>query len=463
MWSRLKGRLEAGAVTAFVAAGLALAPAGARAQFAGEGHMPTLAPLVRRVAPAVVNISIEGHRAVASNPMLSDPFFRQFFGTPDNAPQTEQRFEAAGSGVIIDAAKGYVLTNAHVVDQADQITVILADSREFKAKLIGTDPESDIAVLQIKPDHLTELPLGDSDQLQVGDYVVAVGNPFGLGQSVTEGIVSAVQRSGLGIEGYEDFIQTDAPINPGNSGGALVDLNGRLVGINTAIVGPSGGSVGIGFAIPVDMARSVMDQLIKTGEVKHGHLGVYVQDLTPDLAAAVHAQPEHGVLVARVEDGSPAAKAGLKSGDLIVSVNGQEVHNSADLRNKIGLRGPDEQVTLDVLRDQKPLTITTKLSAAAAEGVVPGDRIDSRLAGVEFGPVTPDVAQGGSTSGVLVTQVESGSPVFRDGLRKGDIITAVNGQDVTSVDDFQQAVKAVSGTLLFQVARGDAALFVAVK
>jgi len=199
MWSRLKGRLEAGAVTAFVAAGLALAPAGARAQFAGEGHMPTLAPLVRRVAPAVVNISIEGHRAVASNPMLSDPFFRQFFGTPDNAPQTEQRFEAAGSGVIIDAAKGYVLTNAHVVDQADQITVILADSREFKAKLIGTDPESDIAVLQIKPDHLTELPLGDSDQLQVGDYVVAVGNPFGLGGTVTAGNASQISDGAAAV------------------------------------------------------------------------------------------------------------------------------------------------------------------------------------------------------------------------------------------------------------------------
>jgi Do/DeqQ family serine protease len=460
MWSGIRGRLEAGAVLALAAAGLALMPMTARAQFAGEGRVPTLAPLVRRVAPAVVNISIEGHRAVANNPMLSDPFFRQFFGTPDNAPQTEQSFEAAGSGVIIDAAKGYVLTNAHVVAQADQITVTLADSREFKAKLIGTDPESDVAVLQIKPDKLTELPLGDSDALQVGDYVVAVGNPFGLGQTVTEGIVSALQRSGLGIEGYEDFIQTDAPINPGNSGGALVDLNGRLVGINTAIVGPSGGSVGIGFAIPVNMARSVMDQLIKTGEVKHGHLGVYVQDLTPDLASAVHVQPDHGVLVARVEDGSPAAKAGLKAGDVIQSVDGQDVHNSSDLRNKIGLRDPNDRVTLGVLRDQKTLTITTTLSAAAAEGPVPGDQIDSRLAGAAFGAVPQ---QGSSAAGVLVTQVDNGSSVFRDGLRKGDIITAVNGQEVTSVDEFEQVVKEVSGTLLFQVARGNAALFVAVK
>lgn len=304
---------------------------------------PSLAPLVRTVTPAVVNISVVSTMRVEENPLYRDPFFRRFFNVPD---QPQQQRQAAGSGVIVDARRGYVMTNNHVVARADKIAVTLKDGRTLNAKLIGTDPGTDIAIVQIPAENLTALPFGDSGQLEVGDYVVAIGNPFGLGQTVTSGIVSALGRSGLRIEGYEDFIQTDASINPGNSGGALVDLRGRLIGINTAIIAPSGGNVGIGFAVPINMARAVFDQLVEYGKVQRGRVGVQVQDVTPDIASAIGMNQPTGALIARVEPNSPAARGGLRQGDVVLKVNGDAVRNSADLRNRIGLVRVGETVDL---------------------------------------------------------------------------------------------------------------------
>jgi Do/DeqQ family serine protease len=265
---------------------------------------------------------------------MMDPFFRRFFNIPEQPIEPRR---SAGSGVIVDAEKGYVLTNHHVIDEADSVTVTLKDRRSFKAKVIGSDAGTDIALLQIEPERLTALTLGDSDSLAVGDFVVAIGNPFGLGQTVTSGIVSALGRSGLNIEGYEDFIQTDASINPGNSGGALVNSKGELIGINTAIIGPAGGNVGIGFAVPSNMARAVMDQLIDYGEVRRGRLGVSVQNLTPALAEALDVRSPRGAVVTQVESGSPAAQAGLRPGDVIVEINRQPIDDATDLRNLVGM------------------------------------------------------------------------------------------------------------------------------
>jgi Do/DeqQ family serine protease len=312
---------------------------------AGGGAVPTLAPMLRAITPGVVNIAVKG-RVREQNPLLADPFFRRFFNIPPDQRMQERETQATGSGVIVDAAQGYVLTNAHVVEHATDIEVTTKDNRRFHAKLIGRDADTDVAVLRIPAQGLTAVPLGDSDQLQVGDYVVAIGNPFGLGQTVTSGIVSALGRSGLGIEGYEDFIQTDASINPGNSGGALVDLRGRLIGINTAILAPGGGNIGIGFAVPINMARAVMDQLIRYGEVKRGRIGVAIQDLTPDLAQALNTRQTGGAVIARIEPGSPAERAGLKSGDLIVAVNGVKVHSGTQLHNMIGLSRIGDEVRL---------------------------------------------------------------------------------------------------------------------
>ncbi len=333
-------------VLALAIAAPAIAPALAQNQtpVLDAQPAPSLAPLVRTVTPAVVNISVVSTMRVEENPLYRDPFFRRFFNVPDQ-PQAQQR-QAAGSGVIVDARRGYVMTNNHVVARAERIAVTLKDGRTLNAKLIGTDPGTDIAVLQIPAENLTALPLGDSSQLEVGDYVVAIGNPFGLGQTVTSGIVSALGRSGLRIEGYEDFIQTDASINPGNSGGALVDLRGRLVGINTAIIAPSGGNVGIGFAVPINMARAVFDQLVEYGRVQRGRVGVQVQDVTSDIAAAIGMSQPTGALIARVEPNSPAARGGLRQGDVVLKVNGDPVRNSADLRNRIGLVRVGETVDL---------------------------------------------------------------------------------------------------------------------
>src|ERR1700726_2324577 len=328
--------------------------------FAGP-QAPSLAPLLREVTPAVVNISVRG-RVKEDNPLYQDPVFRQFFDVPK---QLERQVQATGSGGIVDAERGYVLTNNHVVEHASSIQIATKDGQRFNAKVVGRDPPTDVAVIQIQNGSgLKALPLGDSDKLDVGDFVVAIGNPFGLGQTVTSGIISALGRSGLGIEGYEDFIQTDASINPGNSGGPLVDLQGRIVGINTAIVAPSGGNVGIGFAVPIGMARQVMDQLIAYGEIKRGRIGVAIQDLTPDIAQALGTKRTQGAVIARVEPGSSAERAGLRTNDLVVAVNGAPMRSGTELRNRVGLSRIGDEVELTVERGRAERNVTVRVEKA---------------------------------------------------------------------------------------------------
>ncbi|CBS87963.1 Do family serine endopeptidase [Azospirillum lipoferum] len=341
--------------------GLGTSPAAAALPLGAVGGGGTIAPMLEQVTPAVVNISVLSQAPQAENPLLRDPFFRRFFNLPDQMPQGRPQV-SAGSGVIVDAANGYVVTNSHVVENAQEIAVTLKDRRRLRAKLIGRDAATDIALLQIKAESLTALPLGDSDRAKVGDFVVAIGNPFGLGQTVTSGIVSALGRSGLKIEGYEDFIQTDASINPGNSGGALVNFQGELIGINTAIIGPAGGSVGIGFAVPVTIVRSVMEQLREYGEVRRGRLGVAIQDLTPDLAESLNLKGDEGALIAKIERGSPADSGGLRSGDVVVAVDGRAIRSATDFRNRIGLLRVGTPVQLTVVRNggQKSVTVRTQ-------------------------------------------------------------------------------------------------------
>ncbi len=347
-----------GSVALPVAAGLPL-------QIGGQSQdVPTLAPLLKGVTPGVVNIAVRGRISLEQNPLFRDPFFRRFFNLPEQSPQRE--FQAAGSGVIVDAARGYILTNNHVIANAEQIVVGLRDGRRLRAELVGADPEADIAVIKVKSNNLGAVPLGDSDNIEVGDFVIAIGNPFGLGQTVTSGIVSALGRSGLGIEGYEDFIQTDASINPGNSGGALVNLRGELVGINTAILGPSGGNIGIGFAIPINMAREIMEQIVRYGEVRRGQLGVTVQDLTPDLAKGLKTDARNGAVIAQVMPRSAAATAGLRRGDVIVAINSVPVRNASHLRNKIGLVRVGQKVELRIVRTGKARTVIVKVEPRQA-------------------------------------------------------------------------------------------------
>jgi Do/DeqQ family serine protease len=329
------------------------------------GDMPTLAPVVDKVVQGVVNIAVSGSVEV-QNPLMQDPFFRQFFHIPNQA--LRRQVQAAGSGVIVDAEKGYILTNNHVVavGQDQTIEVTLKDKRHFHAQLIGRDPETDVAVLKIDADNLTAVAFGDSDRLRVGDYALAIGNPFGLGQTVTSGIISALGRTGLGIEGYEDFIQTDAPINPGNSGGALVDLRGELIGVNTAILGPGGGNVGIGFAVPANVARQIMLDLVKHGKINRGQIGIRPQDLTPDIASSLGIESGDGVLVVQVAENSPAARAGIQPGDLLVAIDNEPVQTVTDLRKRIDLAHIGDTVTLSLVRDGEKMTRKVTLDAAGS-------------------------------------------------------------------------------------------------
>ena len=342
---------------------------------AGGKVVASLAPMLRAITPGVVNIAVHS-RVREENPLLRDPFFRRFFNLPQHQHPTERETQATGSGVVVDAARGYVLTNAHVVENATTIDVTTKDNRRFRAQLIGRDADTDVAVLRIQASALTAVPIGDSDRLEVGDFVLAIGNPFGLGQTVTSGIVSALGRSGLGIEGYEDFIQTDASINPGNSGGPLVNLEGQLIGINTAILAPGGGNIGIGFAVPVNMARRVMDQLIRYGEVKRGRIGIAIQDLTPDLAKAMHTTHTTGAVIARVDPGSPAQRAGLRTGDLVVAVDRVPVNSGTQLRNMIGLSRIGKEVALTVDREgsERLVAVRIEQATAAAAGQRPRQR-----------------------------------------------------------------------------------------
>lgn len=423
---------------------------------------PSLAPMLKDVMPAVVNVVVdtktEGHN---QNPLLQNPFFRRFFDMPHE--HNEPRYgKAIGSGVIIDAAKGLIVTNNHVVENAQKITVRLRDDRKFKATLIGRDPASDLAVIQIKADNLTELPIANSADLRVGDFVVAIGNPFGLTQTVTSGIVSGLGRHGLG-DRFENFIQTDASINPGNSGGALVNLDGELVGINTAILSRSGGNIGIGFAIPSNLVMKVYHQIMKYGEVKRGRLGVIGQNLTNDLAKAFGLKITQGVVVAQVVDDSPAAKAGLQARDVITAIDGKQIKNFSDLARAVGLRTPGTKVKISLIRDGNEMTIPVTLgSAAEATNQPTAENINEALIGATFGAIPADSPLAGKVKGVAILDVRPGSPAARAGLRPGDIITSVNQQAVTSLDEFYGLVKA-NGQLLLHIRRGRGALFLLIK
>jgi len=403
--------------------------------------IPTIAPLIAKVDDAVVNIAVVSERPAQISPLFRDPFFRRFLPPLQELPP--QRQMAAGSGVIVDAAKGYVLTNNHVVENGTEIRVTLRDNRSFEAELVGRDPATDIAVLKIEPDRLTDIEIGDSDKLLVGDLVVAIGNPFGLGQTVTSGIISALGRSGINPQGYEDFIQTDASINPGNSGGALITLDGKLVGINTAIISPNGGgNVGVGFAVPVNMAVKVMEQLIDYGEVRRGRLGVMIQDLTPDLAEALGIDAKSGAVIASVEPGTPAEEAGLKAGDVIVAVDGRKVDDSADLRQNIGLRRPGDRVDITYLREGKKRHVKVKLAEADGRRISPRRHAyDDPLAGVHLAPLDRGHPAWGEVEGVVVVDVAPGSPAARAGLQRDDVITAVNRKPVRSVRDIDRALR----------------------
>ena len=427
-----------------------------------NGGRPTLSPLLKEVTPAVVNISVAGKSRMPNNPMLNDPFFRRFFGIPEQGPSVPRQSQSVGSGVIVDARRGYVLTNHHVIADAEEITVTLQDRRRFEAELVGSDEGTDIALLEIDADQLTALELGDSTTLAVGDFVVAIGNPFGLGQTVTSGIISALGRSGLNIEGYEDFIQTDASINPGNSGGALVDLDGRLIGINTAIIAPSGGNVGIGFAVPAHMVDSVMEQLLEYGEVRRGRLGIIIQDVTPDLANALDLDTVEGAVVTQVEPDSAAEEAGIRAGDVIIEVEGQPVAGSAALRNLIGLMRVGEEVDITLLRDGRRRTVESAIGKAQA-ATLEGGKTVPKLSGAEFRNLDSTHPRFGDVQGVLVAQVDQGSPAWRNGLRSGDVILGVNRREVATVEALSEALEAAGPTVALNLLRGNTRLFLVIQ
>jgi serine protease DegQ len=466
---RIAPAFAVGLALAF-AAPLATTPAFADATPILQNAMPSLAPILEKVTPAVVNVSVKTKvkEQVADNSQIPQEF-RRFFQGPGADGDDEQQPQARprprergsmGSGVIIDAKKGYIVTNHHVVDGGTEITVTLKDRREFTAKLVGSDEGTDVAVLQIEADNLTQLPVGDSGALRVGDYVLAVGNPFGLGQTVTSGIVSALGRSSLNIEGYEDFIQTDASINPGNSGGALVNLKGELVGINTAIIGPSGGNVGIGFAVPTSMSSSIMAQLVKYGEVKRGRLGVQIQDMTPELAKNLGVDHVMGAVIGKIEKDSPADKAGLKTGDVVVAVNDKPLIGSADLRNRIGLMtlGTDAQLT--VLRNgaKKNVKVTVgKLEREVTMAAAVTER--PTLEGATFSTVTLTDSKG---KGVRITDVARNSPAWQIGLRTNDNIISVNRKPVKTIEELNEALKGSKRQAALFIKRGEEDLLVVV-
>jgi len=423
----------------------------------GEG-LPSLAPLVEQTSPAVVNIRTKATVSAPRNPLMDDPFFRRFFGVPEGQ-SPEREVSAAGSGVIVNASEGYILTNHHVIAEADEIKVFLNDDRALDAVVVGSDPGTDIAVIQIQdPKDLTEMQLGDSDKMRVGDFVVAIGNPFGLEHTVTSGIVSALGRRGIQRDGYEDFIQTDASINPGNSGGALINLKGELIGINSAIYSQSGGNIGIGFAIPVRIAESIMSQILEFGEVRRGLLGVSIRDFSAETAEALGMDTTNfqGALVEEVFPDSAAEKAGIEVGDVIVNVDGHKVTGAGDLRTAIGLKRSGEVVNVTVMRDNKTKSIKATLGEMDSEPEMAAEDIHPGLAGAEFSTYDGS-SQPYKGKGVLIETVASGSPAEFRGLLANDVITLVNQQPVTSVRELRELAKNQS-LLVLKIQRGDRTL-----
>ncbi|AWQ59360.1 serine endoprotease DegQ [Enterobacter hormaechei] len=424
-------------------------------QVPGQEAIPSLAPMLEKVLPAVVSVQVEG---TARQSQRIPEELKKYFG--EDAPdQQAQPFEGLGSGVIIDAAKGYILTNNHVISQADKISVQLNDGREFDAKLIGGDDQSDIALLQVQnPSNLTQIAIADSDKLRVGDFAVAVGNPFGLGQTATSGIVSALGRSGLNLEGLENFIQTDASINRGNSGGALLNLNGELIGINTAILAPGGGSIGIGFAIPSNMAKTLSQQLIQFGEVKRGLLGIKGMEMSADIAKAFKLNVQRGAFVSEVLPNSGSAKAGVKSGDVIVSLNDKPLSSFAELRSRIATTEPGAKVKLGLIREGKPLTVEVTLdkstsSSASAEQISPALQ----------GATLSDGQLKNGTKGISVTTVEKSSPAAQAGLHQDDVIVGVNRTRVQSIAEMRKVLESKPAVIALQIIRGNDTLYILLR
>ena len=433
----------------------------ARLPLAVDGEpLPTLAPMIEKVSPSVVNIATTS-TVIQRSPLFNDPFFRRFFDVPQQQQPRERKRTGLGSGVVIDAEEGHIITNNHVIESADNIVVTLSDGRKLDAVVIGRDEGADIAVIQVEADNLTEIKIADSEELRVGDFVVAIGNPFGLAQTVTSGIISALGRSRLGIESYEDFIQTDASINPGNSGGALVNLRGELVGINTAIVGPSGGSVGIGFAIPANMAQQITAQLIEHGEVKRGRLGFTAQDLTPELAEAFEIDQSKGVVVASVQADSAAEKAGMKTGDVILAINDEPVEDSADVRNTIGLLRVGTKIELDIVRNGKNMQLSALITERESKTISSSD-ISKQLAGAQLTLTEVDNRNGSANRVMIISGLEPGSPAAQAGLRNEDIIHSINKQPVEDFDQLKQAMSDPRG-LLLNIQRGKRGLFLVIR
>jgi serine protease DegQ len=456
MFVRLARRLAAFSFALLAATPLA-SHAGLPPSVNGQ-PLPSLAPMLEKVTPAVVNISTKT-RVQVRDPFFDDPVFRQFFGL-SGSPR-ERVEQSLGSGVIVDAAKGYVLTNNHVVGGADDITVTLQDGRDFKGKLVGTDPETDVAVVQIQATGLQALPMADSSQLRVGDFVVAVGDPFGLGQTVTSGIVSALGRTGLGGTGYQNFIQTDASINPGNSGGALVNLRGELVGINTMIFSPSGGNVGIGFAIPTNLSGEVMQQLIAHGKVNRGSLGLETQDITPRIAKVLGLTSTNGAVVTRVSTGSAAESADIQVGDVITAIDGKPLRNAQELRNAEGLLPLGSTVKLSVQRSGSTREVTAKLVPEKL-ATLDGAKLDARLAGVTFSELSQN-QRGQGIAGVGVGAVRAGSRAAQAGLQANDIVIGVGNLRVPDMRTLQRLAGVNPRQLVLVVSGDDGVRYVDVR
>jgi len=425
--------------------------------------VPSLAPMLENVTPAVVNIYTISE-SEQRNQLIDDPFLRKFFNIPNQQKSRKRNRSGLGSGVIINSKKGYVITNNHVIAKAKDIKVKLHDGREFKAKLVGADPASDIAIIQIKPENLTAIKFSNSEKLRVGDFVVAIGNPFGIGQTVTSGIVSALGRSGLGIEAYENFIQTDASINPGNSGGALVNLKGQLVGINTAIIGSRGasaGSVGIGLAIPVNMALDITDQLLKYGEVKRGYLGVSAQNLTDDLSKAFGVETNRGAIITRVQKDSPADLSGIKVGDVVTKINNKAIENAASMRNKIGLLKINSTITLQINRKGKVLTKKVRI-VEPDKAKIKNLKLNPRLSGVIFGDIKKNMPEYGKVIGIKIMKMRKDSKAFSVGIRPNDIVLSINNIPVQSLKDLE-IVANNNDELVLHVQRQNRTAFILLK